>query len=322
MTAHLRQLEAVVRAATVTTAARPAWFGRLGDALPSRVTEQLGPAGVRAFAAHQLQQLLYEHAYTRGEPLPAPFTPAGWRRADDRFVARLADANTGAGQWQEGWNVMHAAATALVVRRDGLTLRAPRAACRGDAGTVAVCWPKHLPALSPGFYTFLGDLDLEPGARVVRLYWHLHPGLAEAFVRATTTALNRARVPFRGKVLDHPAYYDRCDAGVVYVGAHGLAETVDALGATWAAVGAELRPQVPAFTKRLGPGVGFADDPADGQSFGMSRCKLIAEGIAAAPGAGFVERLASVHARLRAAGVDPERPYLEPGSDDRDVAFP
>ena len=43
-----------------------------------------------------------------------------------------------------------------------------------------------------------------------------------------------------------------------------------------------LRPRIPAFTLALAPGVGLAESPATGESFGEHRCGLLADGIVGA----------------------------------------
>jgi lantibiotic modifying enzyme len=77
---------------------------------------------------------------------------------------------------------------------------------------------------------------------------------------------------------------------------------------------------VPAFTRLLAPGLGLAEDPGDGDSFGMHRCRLLADALVTAheQGAHSVEaRVDAVLDRFAREGINPDRPYLNPGSDDR-----
>jgi hypothetical protein len=76
-----------------------------------------------------------------------------------------------------------------------------------------------------------------------------------------------------------------------------------------------LRSGVPALTLRLAEGVAVAHDPPGGSSFGLHRCRLIAEGLLRAHERGLrslEDRLDAVIERFREAGVDPDRPYLSP----------
>jgi hypothetical protein len=84
-------------------------------------------------------------------------------------------------------------------------------------------------------------------------------------------------------------------------------------------VAAALRPATPLFTLPLAPGIGLAEDPNTGESFGMHRCRLTAEGIVDAWSRGEqsgAARLAAIAAAFTRAGCDLDRPYLSPASAD------
>jgi hypothetical protein len=73
------------------------------------------------------------------------------------------------------------------------------------------------------------------------------------------------------------------------------------------------------LVKRLAPGVGLAEDPGDGSSFGEHRGRLLA-GILAEPewsALGSIdERNVFLSSRLARDGYDLDRIYLNPGSAD------
>jgi hypothetical protein len=80
-----------------------------------------------------------------------------------------------------------------------------------------------------------------------------------------------------------------------------------------------VRSDVPLFTLCLGPGLAFAEDPGTQESFGMSRCRILAHGIWLAHqqrAQGIDERLAIVEQHFRSQGISLERPWLNPGSTD------
>src|SRR6185369_10898498 len=79
-----------------------------------------------------------------------------------------------------------------------------------------------------------------------------------------------------------------------------------------------LRPDPPMFTRRLAPGLGLAEDPQNGMSFGQSRCRLVVQGLRDAYDRD-EEREPAVAAAFRGLGLDPLRPWLEAGSQDLDV---
>jgi hypothetical protein len=281
-----------------------------------------------------LDQDLYGSLYTRPPGPEAPATAVDWLARRD-FVAALSAANGGSGTWEPGWTVGPIAEDGrIAVSKDGLTfwvppegLRAagdraePGAPCRVRIG-------KEIRNLMPGFYVAVGDaegddLDADHGPRdpLVRYYWHLTPGAAAPLLAATTAALNALGVPFRIKVLSDSGAYRRADAGVLYLRRRYVHRAGPAVASVHEAVADGLLPEIPMFTKRLAPGLGLAEDVPDGRrSFGQSRCRLVAEALWSAfregrDGRG--PRADAVAAAFRRAGLDPARPYLEPGSRDR-----
>jgi hypothetical protein len=324
---HRKQVEAAVAATQIQARLRYAWFGKPSRPPAAHLRRALAPEAARAYLRSQLQAHLYEAFYTRGgaEPEGRPAAP-GFARGSTEFVAALSAANSGRGFWADGWDVRAVERGGLVVAGNGLSVSvrvgahvAAEASPRvGDR--VAVRSPKELPGVSPGFFMVLGEAPLAEDEPLVRLYWHLTPEGAAVLVREVTTALNDGHVPFRLKVLNDPSRYTRCDAGVVYLRQDDYPQAIERLGQAWPAIAPYLRPRTPAFTKPLAPGLGLAEDPGGGTSFGLHRCALLAEGLIAAHEArqpGARARLAAVEARFAAAGIDLERPYLNPGSQDR-----
>jgi hypothetical protein len=188
---------------------------------------------------------------------------------------------------------------------------------------VGVLMPKELMRLSPGFYMALGDAEFPADASVglVRFYWCLRQEGAALLVETLTGTLNEAGLSFRLKVISDPAAYRRCDAGVLYA----LAPQYERVARIVADVYREVEPwlggSIPALTKPLAPGLGLAEDPgAGGESFGMSRCRLLAEGIVTAAelrAGSLAQTLEVVAGHFAQAGISLEQPYLSPGSVDR-----
>jgi hypothetical protein len=166
----------------------------------------------------------------------------------------------------------------------------------------------------------VGDAPAEAGspAAVVRVYWHVGPAGAPALMRALTARLNAEEVPFRLKVADHPFRLDRCDAAVLYLPAAAFPALRETLEGLAAGLTAHLRPRIPAFTLRLAPGVGLAEDDGAAESFGTRRCRLLAEGIVRARAEG-VPAVAAVAERFAAAGVSLDAPYRDPSLSGRHV---
>ena len=322
------QVAGALDAMTVRPSGSWAWFGRRVARPPVRT---LPPAAGRAYWIAALENVLYESFYCPGAPTPLAMSERGAApRSDPAIVEELSAANAGSGCWAEGWRIEARSDEDLLVGKDGLRLLiAPsqaRAAVGGPltGGPVQIRLPKELAFASPGYYTALGDTDLraERSHPLLRLYFHVVPSAASNLMAAVTSSLNEVGVAFRLKVVDAPEQYSRCDAAVLYIGATGFEAVRSLLRDVFSRPGVPLQERTPAFTKALRPGIGLAEQPASGESFGTDRCRLLAEGVVEAHDRGATrthERLAVVTAHFASRGVDLDAPYLEPGSDDRYV---
>ena len=187
--------------------------------------------------------------------------------------------------------------------------------------SVQVPFPKELWAACPGFYLALGNFDLAEGSPEahVRIYVNCTPAGALRFVRLITTAFNRSGTPFRLKALADASQYGRCDAVVLYIRQADYSSVAVLLGRLYREFAPGLMQGVPAFTKRLAPGLALAEDPVSRRSFGLHRCGLLAGGLIQAweQSETSVEgRVGVVLNRFERDGVDPNQPFLNPGSAD------
>lgn len=342
MNEPLACLVGAVHATSQYSAIQFTWFGAVSADVQAHVRPifQIRPDAARGQLGSTLANRLYEDFYQAGRARPSRAPYAGSTRANGftEFVDELSSTNTGSGTRQAGWLVVeHRDAgeeqTGLLIRRDGLTLRAkPEEIVYGGDGMpevgaeVELKLPKELPAISPGFYTVLSDEPYDATDRqVVRVYWNLYPWGAATLVRGITERLNGARMPFRLKLVNHPDRYYRCDAAVLYLLMEDLERAVPLLAEVYGEVRDGLKRPVPALTKRIAPGVGLAEDPGGSESFGMHRCRLLAEGLVRGweRGAESIDdRLAVVIETFEEAGIEPERTWLNPGSvDDYDFTF-
>lgn len=288
-----------------------------------------------------LQQKLYEMAYVR------PF--AGGARLDPppagaSLVPDLTLANATRERWEGGWQVAQVAADGSIwARKEGLAQSfaagryAPAPAAAGAA--VEVLPAKGSAEIQPGFYHAFGEIPLDAGAaggaggfgggrdeglaeghgRLTRIYFHLAEEGAAPLVHAATTLLNRFQVPFRMKALAYRGAYTRADSAVLFFAKRHFPFVARLLPRWQAAVGRHLRPAAPLLTKCLADGIAVAEDPADGESFGTSRCRLIAQALWEAHcrgAAGAAALRAELAAEFRRHGLDLERPWLRAGSAD------
>jgi class II lanthipeptide synthase len=329
VTRYRHQVAAALAAVAVRGPTRYAWLGRMSRRLPASLDAELGEAERRSYLVRCLREELYCSFYCHGGPVPARWGEPEPPFADPWLVDALSRANTGRGSRDRGWTVQRVDDGTAVVARAGLRTRVPVGDCRPASGGVApgadvsVPLPKELREASPGFYTVIGDAtDPAPSERAVRVYWHVTSAGAPALVGALASRLNGEGAPFRLKVADHPYRLRRCDAAVLYLRGDVYGRVRTALGETAAALRNRLRPEVPALTLEFAPGVGLAEDPGDGESFGVKRCALLADAIVLAHEQGITEpgeRLAAAAERFALAGVDLDVPYLEPGLAGRHV---
>ncbi len=269
---------------------------------------------------------LYARLYTRPSHNGAP---ADFLAQRDHISA-LSAANNGRGSWEPGWQIVGLEPDGrFAVRKDSITfwvgpdgLRVRRGKpTTGDYCRVRVA--KEMRSLMPGFYCAIGDGDendtRDAPAPLVRFYWHLTIRAAVPYMAAITSHLNRRGIPFRTKVLSDPNGFGRADAGVLYLNRRHTLRLGDTLAAVHSELASELRPEVPLFSRPLAPGLGVAEDPGTGLSFGQHRCQLAARAVWASYTRGDTtsEQQAVTCAEVvRAANLDPVQPHLEPGSSD------
>lgn len=319
----MRASDAALSALEAVTIHEPSGWTWLGERFElARRADDAGPIdGARfraALAAH-----VYAGMYITGGVAPLRDPPDA---APDRpaVQADLWDANTGRGSLRGGWTVRGRGGSCTIVERLGLRLRATAdEVIGGDAppgigATVAVRMPKGSPGLARGFA--FADGDAGPGVDtdepLDRVYWNVRGGARPALMRRVTTVLNRLGLPFRFKLANDPEEL-RCDAAVLYTRRTLRPILDEALRTIFDGGDVELRPRVPLLTKPLAPGIGFAEDPAGEASFGAHRSELLADALIDAWRGGRPTRLeleAAYRRRFVAAGLQPDHPHLEPGS--------
>lgn len=306
----------------IVSATSYSWMGTVHRPVSAAVEGAMSPGAARDLLLRQLEGLFYANFYCRGEPTFPPPRTAGPRLGGaSAFLERLAAANHGRQTLQPGWRVLGEDSGQVIVEQDGLTLWVDpvQVVPEPDAtDRAALVMPAELRKASPGFYMALGEQSLGGRAdALVRLYWHLTSAAAPRLLDLLTSTLNKAGLAFQLKVVEDADLYDRCDAGVLYAPRESFPALLPWVRDAYLALRDALRPATPAFTKRLAPGLGLAEDPGNGQSFGMHRCSVLAEAAVLAHERAGHDPLAALRETFAKHDVDPERPYLSPGSSDR-----
>lgn len=330
MSRYRDQVAAALGAVTIRGPTHYSWMGRGSRPLPASVAAELDESERRSYLVSCLREELYSSFYCHGGPVPARWGEPEPVSADPWLADAMSQANTGRGSWEAGWRVERLEGQEAAVANSHLRARVPVDDCRarggavGPGAAVSVRLPKELPSLSPGFFTVVSDApaDLASSASIVRVYWNVTRSGAPALVGALASRLNAVGAPFRLKVADHPFRLDRCDAAVLYLPGDTFPALREGLGDVAIALRTRVRPKIPAFTLELAPGVGLAEDDGDGESFGVRRCALLADGIVRAHAQGLTQidaRVDAVAARFAEDGVTIDAPYLEPSLAGRHV---
>src|SRR5215212_4477762 len=281
--------------------------------------------------AQLLEQTLYQYCYCR------TFDGALRDDAPDlvhgvELTPALSEANATRERWDAGWQVYQVLPSGQVLaHKDGrtralwpgefLSTDAPGMALRPGMN-LSVFFMRETKTMQPGFYFAFGEAQAGEldNFSLARFYWNLRAEGAVPLMRAVTRGLNRFQVPFRIKCLTNSAFYTRNDAAVLYVEKRFYRVTARVLAGFYDEVARHLRPDAPLFTKPLAAGLALAEEPYTGESFGMQRCRMLAEGILSAHARGARNdgsRLEEVERHFAAYGLKLEAPYLNPRSVDQ-----
>ncbi|HYC88935.1 MAG TPA: T3SS effector HopA1 family protein [Thermoanaerobaculia bacterium] len=330
MSDHDRNLRALFRAIVIRSPMEYELAGRVQKVAP------FGAGQNPLWAAHSvnepplvvdLQTRIYDEAYCR---------PLGTRADPPASMVSLVDAlsaaNAGRDRWETGWTLVQVLPHGGITARkgDATHLFAPgefsyahqhgRAHVHPGA-PLHVMFARESRTQQPGFYIINGDTPAPSGSdsRMTRIYWHIGEEGAVPLVRAVSTLLNRYQIPFRFKTLAYSGVYTRADAAVLFFAARYYGVILKLLPLLRAEVAHSLRPAVPLLTRRLHDGLGLAEDPATGASFGMSRSKLVAQAVWDAYTRGTQSeeaRMQELALQFERHGLSLERPHLRAGSAD------
>ena len=279
----------------------------------------------------QLARVLYRQCYCRRfegilkeESL--------YHAPDDEFVAGLSEANTGREYLDRGWVIVRLLPTGhYIAQKNGQvrTLAAgefvahdgPGAALREGANISIFCL-RESKTLHPGFYFIFGEsiTDQQDDDNLLRFYWNIRAEGAPSLVRLLTGRLNRFQIPFRLKCLNNPAAYMRSDAVVLYLNRRFYRLAAELLADAHRETEKHLSPDTPLFSKRLAAGLGLAEEPGNGESFGQQRCRVLARGIWNAHERNLKtdeQRLEEIRRQFESEGLKLEVAYLNPGSADK-----
>jgi hypothetical protein len=262
---------------------------------------------------------------------------------DRQLYEQLHENNHGIGYFDPDWQVLRREPDgSLAVTKGGLTMHiesislAPAKQARhlepmmqsAKVGDLIDIWmPKN--RLQDGCYVAVSnigqkvqanfDTDLGRG----RIYLNLTPSGAIAMMEGLTLELNNEAIPFSFQVPYNYSAYGRYDSGVLYFERHDYPTVRKVLQAVYAQHQSHFHPETPLFTKFLAPGLSLAEEPNQKfvaqESFGMNRCQIVANALLEAWQKGknsVEERIQTIYKHFAKFGIDLQRPYLNPCSED------
>ncbi len=285
-TALDKSLQTALEAIEVENELRYTMKGEVRDLETIRLMDPTG--GERVYpepvAKNRFKELMTTDIYNQLY-MPEPLTDEAKLRPQDaaHFFAALGASNTTTAGWDDHWQWKGKEKGRVQVSKLGIDfwISSDRVVPQGgENGWCAVQLGNDLKHLQPAFYMVLSDTPpaaIDPNSRILtRFYWNLTPKGAPIYLQKITTELNGLRVSFKTKVLSNPAHYARKDAGVLYIDRKDLSRALPGILRVQKQMMPYLRNSAPLFTKAIAKGLGFAEDPGNGQSFGISRANLLA----------------------------------------------
>jgi hypothetical protein len=298
----------------------------------TRTMPARGATAPKRWLVAALRSELYRHYYL-GEAIETEDAAIDRRpvfaREDAAFGRVLRAANQCRGYFETGWRIVRPfdRAEVALVEKDGLRLsvRAQEIEPAGDT-TVRVRFPADRPYASPGYYFTIGSAGVPSAAPLARWYFHVRSTGAAALLESLTARLDEAGRPFMFKVLNDPAAFTRPDAAVLYTPRTTVSHDAPAVFAARASAAEHFGERVPAFTRRIAPGLAIADEPPQsGQpvSFGQHRCGILARGLVVAGALATAdERRAAMREAVAAEGLRLEALHLNAGQAEFEVGAP
>ncbi|KFF65123.1 hypothetical protein H5A44_11295 [Pectobacterium brasiliense] len=234
----------------------------------------------------QLSLALYTTLYC-GIPDDKKFLHLPKRNEREIFMQTLSSANHTQETPDQNWKIYHADAQGIWAEKSGKLRQAyPNSFIPAIPNAPLVVnqyihflRQKENRHIQQVFYYVHSNQYMEHDAPQVRIYWNIIPEGAAALVSLITDVLNAHHIAFNFKCLNHPDLYHRADSAVLYLEKRYFDYTLRVLKPHLPTLENYLLNAHPLFTQPITKGVSFAEDPGNGQSFGMHRCQLIAKGL-------------------------------------------
>jgi hypothetical protein len=270
--------------------------------------------------------------YAHGYVVRYPAAPPAHSGGGPGMMPALAAANRGRAGWDAGWFVefMGDDGSVIAVKEPARRRFEPGGYVTHGMPGLRPRYGDSLSAFAPvesrssgeAFYFAFGEAvdPVQTPEDQVRLYWNVAAEGAAPLVAAVTREFNRFQLPFQFKCVWRAEEFYRLDAAVLYLNRQDWELSSKLVRRIYLEIEPWLGQEVPMLTKALAPGLALAENPPGGRSFGQHRCDIVAlaaRAVAHIPGAGDEARIDGITRAFGEAGLDFERPYLNPDSTDR-----
>ncbi len=270
-----------------------------------------------------LRDALYWRAFTRDL---SDNSSCGGLISESELTQLLSSANRSRNRWESGWRIERVEKTGSIVAEHDAFRRT------ASPGNYALTFTEDLPP-QPGmaatlyfaresftlqaevYYAFGEAIPThDDEVRPMRIYLSAPDQVLPELYSFLTGQLNHLGIPFTLKTLLARFERDRSDSTVLYISRRLWSEAEVLVKELPDSLLTRLRPRTPLFTFKLAPGIGVAESPFGGESFGMHRCRLLAESILEARRTGHEDatsRLQVLNRKFRSAGIDLAQPHLQ-----------
>ncbi|PWB25437.1 T3SS effector HopA1 family protein [Flavobacterium sp. HTF] len=244
---------------------------------------------------------------------------------DDAFTEMLSQNNHSKNKTEENWIVKSiypngyleiAKETEIRIVAASALLNIPAGATAETGQIVTVLFPKEDKYRQPTFYYVFSNQYFNASQKLTRIYWNCTSEGAAVLVNAVTSKLNHYNIPFLFKCLNHPNFYFRRDAAVLYIEDSMLSIINMILPEICEEMKEYLEEDVPLFAYAYAKGVGIAESPNEYESFGMNRAAIIAETLlqTASKNQDANAILNEITTAFSNRGISPKATYLNKGS--------
>jgi hypothetical protein len=291
MNSNLSALEQIIQSIDVTPQRQVLLYGKsFGEEFSNPFVQQ--PSNKMLF--QNLQDVIYTVFYSKNKawpPITATTANAPLFQDIEAFMNELSLENTSYETFDNGWLIEHIDAQGMITARKGNHTRPVHHGEFLNAsgfhhpptvsqGIRIVCRKEHKDATA-GFYYMFGNTVTEDNPdQLVRIYFNIKPAGIKQLIHSLSDQLNTYKVPFNFKCVNHPFFFTRCDASVLYFDKRYCNIVFALLKKICLLIKPHLLPETPLFTKELAKGVAFAENPyRQDESFGTHISKMLAQGI-------------------------------------------